>query len=221
MTFEVASWKVNLNVSLSECMIPQCKEELPFIMEMFWWPGSFFKNCKFTYDYNLWLLVWLEVFDHYELTQTAGIYLFSFISKHSWHLFAYFSAPVHTNYTSGRQLISRINYEQATYNFSLHSLLPWFKLRNLLFLKRKAKMTIEVYAHISSAPSRLVLMTCECLGLDYKFVSVDILEGEHKLPEYTKVRLELHIVQPIIITWLFKNISIIFGRSKRKAFPNL
>jgi|FrelakmetLWP11LW_1041352.scaffolds.fasta_scaffold49153_1 hypothetical protein len=55
-------------------------------------------------------------------------------------------------------------------------------------------MTIEVYAHISSAPSRLVLMTCECLGLDYKFVSVDILEGEHKLPEYTKVRLELHIV---------------------------
>ena len=48
-------------------------------------------------------------------------------------------------------------------------------------------MVVEVYGHISSAPSRLVLMTCESLGIDYKFVVVDILACDHKKEEYTKV----------------------------------
>ena len=51
------------------------------------------------------------------------------------------------------------------------------------------KMVVDVYAHISSAPSRLVLMTCETLGLDYNFKKVDILTGEHKQEAYTKVRI--------------------------------
>ena len=49
------------------------------------------------------------------------------------------------------------------------------------------KMVVDVYGHISSAPSRLVLMTCETLGLDYNFKKVDILTGEHKQEAYTKV----------------------------------
>ena len=52
----------------------------------------------------------------------------------------------------------------------------------------KTKMTVEVYGDISSAPTRLVLMTCECLELDYNFNTVSLLNGEHKLPEYTKVK---------------------------------
>ena len=50
-------------------------------------------------------------------------------------------------------------------------------------------MALRVYGHISSAPTRLVLMTCECLELDYNFVVVDILAGDHKKPEYAKVNL--------------------------------
>ena len=52
----------------------------------------------------------------------------------------------------------------------------------------RTKMTVEVYGDISSAPTRLVLMTCECLELDYNFNTVSLLNGEHKLPEYTKVK---------------------------------
>ena len=64
-------------------------------------------------------------------------------------------------------------------------------------------MVVEVYGDISSAPTRLVLMTCECLELDYNFNTVSLLNGEHKLPEYTKVKvlkIEYTKIECLILT---------------------
>ena len=48
-------------------------------------------------------------------------------------------------------------------------------------------MGIKVYGMDISAPVRMVLMTCEALGIEYEFITVDLMAGEHKKPEFLKV----------------------------------
>ena len=43
---------------------------------------------------------------------------------------------------------------------------------------------LELHAFTASSPSRAVHMTLDLLGLEYKYVPVNILEGEHKAPEF-------------------------------------
>lgn len=38
-----------------------------------------------------------------------------------------------------------------------------------------------------SPPSRAVLMTIRCLGLDVELVEIDLLQGEQKMPEFLEI----------------------------------
>jgi len=46
---------------------------------------------------------------------------------------------------------------------------------------------ITVYGMKASAPVRIVLMTCEVLGVDYEFKEIDLMKGENKTPEYLAI----------------------------------
>jgi glutathione S-transferase len=46
---------------------------------------------------------------------------------------------------------------------------------------------IVVYGMPTSAPVRILTMTCEVLGLDYEFKIYNLMNGEHKTPEYLKL----------------------------------
>ena len=49
-------------------------------------------------------------------------------------------------------------------------------------------MVLELYGFDASPPLRLVKFTLEHLGLEYEYKFVDIAKGEHKTPEFTKVK---------------------------------
>jgi len=48
-------------------------------------------------------------------------------------------------------------------------------------------MTIEVHGMTLSAPCRIVYLTCEALGLEYKMVECNLMKGENKTPEFLKM----------------------------------
>ena len=48
-------------------------------------------------------------------------------------------------------------------------------------------MVVEIHGMGGSAPCRILYMTCEVLGLEYKMVNVDMMKGENKTQEYLKV----------------------------------
>lgn len=49
-------------------------------------------------------------------------------------------------------------------------------------------MPVEIYGMQLSAPCRIVGMTCEVLKVPYEFKETDLMKGEHKTPEFLKVR---------------------------------
>ena len=51
-------------------------------------------------------------------------------------------------------------------------------------------MTIEIHAMPMSAPCRIAIMTAEKLAIDYKYVLVNLNEGDHLKPEFLKVKLD-------------------------------
>lgn len=53
---------------------------------------------------------------------------------------------------------------------------------------------VEIYAMPISSPCRLVTMTAEFLGIDYKYNTVDLFKGEHMKPEFIKVCLKANNV---------------------------
>ena len=50
-------------------------------------------------------------------------------------------------------------------------------------------MPVEIYGIKVSAPCRILMMTCEALGLDYEFKLVNLAQGDQKKPDYLKVLL--------------------------------
>jgi glutathione S-transferase len=54
-------------------------------------------------------------------------------------------------------------------------------------------MTIEVFGADVSAPCRLVYMTCEMLGIEYKKMPIDLMKGETRTPEFLKVRNKIFV----------------------------
>merc|ERR1712141_860618 len=48
-------------------------------------------------------------------------------------------------------------------------------------------MGIKIYGMDASAPVRMVMMTAEVLGIEYEFVVVNLMEGEHMKPDYLKI----------------------------------
>ena len=48
-------------------------------------------------------------------------------------------------------------------------------------------MAVKVYGMDMSAPVRFVMMTCEVLGVEYEFIVVNLMTGEHLKPEYLAV----------------------------------
>ena len=51
-------------------------------------------------------------------------------------------------------------------------------------------MTLEIYGLNGSAPCRILYMTCEALGLEFKDISVNLFKQENKTPEYLKVNVK-------------------------------
>ena len=47
---------------------------------------------------------------------------------------------------------------------------------------------VDVYGMPGSGPSRIVFMTCNVIGLEYNYKLVDLEKGEHREPEYLKVK---------------------------------
>ena len=52
-------------------------------------------------------------------------------------------------------------------------------------------MGVKVYGMELSAPVRCVMMTCEALKVEYEFIVVNLMAGEHMKPEYLKVCYEM------------------------------
>ena len=48
-------------------------------------------------------------------------------------------------------------------------------------------MVVEIFGMPLSAPCRILHMTCEALGVEYKETNVDLFKGENKTPEFLKV----------------------------------
>ena len=48
-------------------------------------------------------------------------------------------------------------------------------------------MVVEIFGMGLSAPCRILHMTCEALGVEYKETNVDLFKGENKTPEFLKV----------------------------------
>ena len=48
-------------------------------------------------------------------------------------------------------------------------------------------MTIEIHGTALSPPCRIVYMTCEVLGIEYKEIEVDLFKGMTRTPEYLKL----------------------------------
>ena len=49
-------------------------------------------------------------------------------------------------------------------------------------------MGVKIYGMDVSAPVRMVMMTCEVVGVEYEFEVVNLMAGDHMKPEYLKVR---------------------------------
>jgi len=48
-------------------------------------------------------------------------------------------------------------------------------------------MVVEIFGMPLSAPCRILHMTCEALGVEYKETNVDLFKGENKTPEFLKM----------------------------------
>ena len=48
-------------------------------------------------------------------------------------------------------------------------------------------MSVEVFGMALSAPCRILYMTCEALGIEYKMTECDLMNGGNMTPEYLKV----------------------------------
>ena len=48
-------------------------------------------------------------------------------------------------------------------------------------------MVVEIFGMGLSAPCRILNMTCEALGVEYKETTVDLFKNENKTPEFLKV----------------------------------
>ena len=48
-------------------------------------------------------------------------------------------------------------------------------------------MPIEIYGMLESPPSRIAMLTCEALGLEYKMTLCDLEKGDNKKEEYLKL----------------------------------
>ena len=48
-------------------------------------------------------------------------------------------------------------------------------------------MVVEIFGMGLSAPCRILHMTCEALGVEYKETTVDLFKNENKTPEFLKV----------------------------------
>jgi len=61
---------------------------------------------------------------------------------------------------------------------------------------------ITVYGMTGSAPVRIVLMTCELVGVEYEFKEVNLMTGENKKPEYLALNPQHNI--PFMVDGDFK-----------------
>ena len=63
-------------------------------------------------------------------------------------------------------------------------------------------MGVKVYGMELSAPVRCVMMTCEALKVEYEFIVVNLMAGEHMKPDYLKVCYEMISYQ---LVYLFES----------------
>lgn len=48
-------------------------------------------------------------------------------------------------------------------------------------------MAVEIHGMGLSAPCRIVYMTCEALGIEYKMVECNLMKEDHMKPEFLAV----------------------------------
>ena len=58
-------------------------------------------------------------------------------------------------------------------------------------------MPVDIYGTKMSYPTRLALITAEVVGVKYDFHNIDLLTGEHKKPDFLKVKL----IKTMIVTY--------------------
>ena len=65
-------------------------------------------------------------------------------------------------------------------------------MSNKIWVKMSA---VEIHGMALSAPCRICYLACEAIGIEYKMVDCDLMNGGNKTPEYLKV---------INIYWFYK-----------------
>ena len=55
---------------------------------------------------------------------------------------------------------------------------------------------VEIHGMALSAPCRICYLACEAIGIEYKMVNCDLMNGGNKTPEYLKV---INILQIIFV----------------------
>ncbi len=80
---------------------------------------------------------------------------------------------------------------EAVLSLTFLSALDLFEgLQNICFVLKVLFvkiMPVEVHGTAGSAPCRILYMTCDAVGVEYKRVEVDLMSGGTRTPEYLKV----------------------------------
>ena len=79
-------------------------------------------------------------------------------------------------------------------------------------------MVVEIFGMGLSAPCRILHMTCEALGVEYKETTVDLFKNENKTPEFLKV--QLHNIFQMILAKIRKKcnfLDIYWAKIRKKC----
>ncbi|CAL9160709.1 unnamed protein product [Musa hybrid cultivar] len=70
-------------------------------------------------------------------------------------------------------------------------LIQGFHTCNALILRieeeRRREMTLKVYGHRLSQPSRAIIIFCKVNGIDFEEVTIDFTTGKHRLPDFKEI----------------------------------
>ena len=63
---------------------------------------------------------------------------------------------------------------------------------------------VEIHGMALSAPCRICYLACEAIGIEYKMVDCDLMNGGNKTPEYLKVIHIYVLVLQIIFVYFYQ-----------------
>ena len=81
---------------------------------------------------------------------------------------------------------------------------------------------VEIHGMALSAPCRICYLACEAIGIEYKMVDCDLMNGGNKTPEYLKVINIYLLVWQIIFAYFYQlSYSVELGNKEHFGRPRI